>query len=51
MRTILNLIWLLFGGFWLAVGYFFAGILALSASAVLGDVIDADYKMDDDKKK
>ena len=28
MRTILNLIWLLFGGFWLAVGYFFAGILA-----------------------
>ena len=28
MRTIRNLIWLWFGGFWLAVGYFFAGILA-----------------------
>ncbi|HQY99355.1 MAG TPA: YccF domain-containing protein [Propionicimonas sp.] len=28
MRTILNLIWLILGGFWLAVGYFFAGVLA-----------------------
>lgn len=28
MRTILNLIWLVLGGFWLAVGYFFFGLLA-----------------------
>lgn len=27
MKTILNVIWLVFGGFWLALGYFFAGIL------------------------
>ncbi len=28
MRFILNVIWLLFGGFWLAIGYVVAGILA-----------------------
>ncbi|MCC6494819.1 MAG: YccF domain-containing protein [Propionibacteriaceae bacterium] len=28
MRAILNIIWLVLGGFWLAVGYFAAGILA-----------------------
>ena len=28
MRTLLNLIWLIFGGFWLALGYFAAGLLA-----------------------
>ena len=28
MRTVLNLIWVIFGGFWLALGYFIAGILA-----------------------
>lgn len=28
MRTVLNLIWVVFGGFWLALGYFIAGILA-----------------------
>lgn len=28
MRTILNLIWLVFGGIWLALGYFFFGVLA-----------------------
>ncbi len=28
MRTLLNLIWLVFGGLWLAIGYVFAGILA-----------------------
>lgn len=28
MRTLLNLIWLVFGGFWLALGYFFFGLLA-----------------------
>ena len=28
MRTLLNLIWLIFGGFWLALGYIAAGILA-----------------------
>ena len=28
MRTILNLIWLLFGGIWLALGYFLVGIVA-----------------------
>ncbi|PID63675.1 MAG: hypothetical protein CSB44_01010 [Gammaproteobacteria bacterium] len=28
MRLILNLIWLLFGGFWLALGYLFFGLLA-----------------------
>ena len=28
MRTLLNLIWLIFGGLWLALGYFFFGILA-----------------------
>lgn len=28
MRTILNLIWLIFGGLWLALGYVLAGILA-----------------------
>ena len=28
MRTLLNLIWLIFGGLWLAIGYFFAGIVA-----------------------
>ncbi|MBJ8344216.1 YccF domain-containing protein [Antrihabitans sp. YC2-6] len=27
MRLILNIIWLLFGGIWLALGYFLAGIL------------------------
>lgn len=28
MRTLLNIIWLVFGGFWLAVGYFLFGLLA-----------------------
>lgn len=28
MRTLLNLIWLIFGGFWLALGYFAFGALA-----------------------
>ena len=28
MRTLLNLIWFIFGGFWLALGYFFFGIIA-----------------------
>lgn len=28
MRTLLNLIWLLFGGLWLALGYIFFGIVA-----------------------
>ena len=28
MRTLLNVIWVVFGGFWLALGYFVAGILA-----------------------
>ena len=28
MRTLLNLIWLIFGGLWLAIGYWFAGVLA-----------------------
>ena len=28
MRTLLNLIWLILGGFWLAVGYFVAGVSA-----------------------
>lgn len=28
MRTLLNIIWLVLGGFWLAVGYFVAGVLA-----------------------
>ena len=28
MRTLLNLIWLLFGGLWLALGYLFFGVLA-----------------------
>ncbi len=28
MRTLLNLIWLLFGGIWLAIGYFVFGLLA-----------------------
>lgn len=27
MRTLLNLIWLILAGFWLAIGYFLAGIL------------------------
>ncbi|XAS63845.1 YccF domain-containing protein [Pseudarthrobacter sp. So.54] len=27
MKTLLNLIWLLFGGLWLAIGYFAAGII------------------------
>ena len=27
MRLILNIIWLIFGGLWLALGYFLAGIL------------------------
>ncbi|MDP5228170.1 MULTISPECIES: YccF domain-containing protein [Arthrobacter] len=27
MKTLLNLIWLVFGGFWLAIGYFAAGLL------------------------
>lgn len=27
MKTILNLIWLIFGGFWLAMSYFLAGIV------------------------
>src|SRR3954451_2520447 len=27
MRLILNVVWLLFGGLWLALGYFLAGIL------------------------
>lgn len=28
MRTLLNLIWFFFGGLWLAIGYFLAGIVA-----------------------
>ncbi len=28
MRTILNIIWLITGGIWLALGYFFFGLLA-----------------------
>ncbi len=28
MRAILNIIWLILGGFWLAIGYIAAGILA-----------------------
>lgn len=28
MRTLLNLIWLVFGGFWLALGYFVFGLVA-----------------------
>ncbi|MGA4668524.1 YccF domain-containing protein [Propionibacteriaceae bacterium Y1923] len=28
MRTLLNLVWFIFGGFWLALGYFFFGIIA-----------------------
>lgn len=28
MRTLLNIIWLVFGGLWLAIGYFFFGLLA-----------------------
>ena len=28
MKTLLNIIWLLFGGLWLALGYIFFGILA-----------------------
>lgn len=27
MRTLLNIIWLVFGGFWLALGYALAGVL------------------------
>jgi uncharacterized membrane protein YccF (DUF307 family) len=27
MRTLLNLIWLIFAGLWLALGYFFAGVV------------------------
>lgn len=27
MRLLLNIIWLVFGGFWLALGYLFAGII------------------------
>jgi uncharacterized membrane protein YccF (DUF307 family) len=27
MKTLLNIIWLVFGGFWLALGYFAAGII------------------------
>jgi len=27
MRTLLNLIWLIFGGLWLALGYFLFGLL------------------------
>ena len=27
MRTLLNIIWLIFGGFWLWLGYVFAGII------------------------
>lgn len=28
MRTLFNLIWFVFGGFWLALGYLLAGVLA-----------------------
>lgn len=28
MRTLLNVIWVVLGGFWLALGYFLAGVLA-----------------------
>lgn len=28
MRTLLNLIWLVFGGLWLAIGYFVLGLVA-----------------------
>ncbi|WP_347108551.1 YccF domain-containing protein [Paenarthrobacter sp. S56] len=27
MKTLLNIIWLVFGGFWLALGYFGAGVI------------------------
>jgi uncharacterized membrane protein YccF (DUF307 family) len=29
MRLLLNVIWLVFGGFWLAVGYAFAALIML----------------------
>lgn len=28
VRTLLNIIWFFFGGFWLALGYFLAGVVA-----------------------
>ena len=28
MRTLLNLIWVVFGGFWLWLGYLFFGVIA-----------------------
>ncbi|MHA6512348.1 YccF domain-containing protein [Tessaracoccus sp. Z1128] len=28
MRTLLNIIWVVLGGFWLALGYFLAGVIA-----------------------
>ncbi|GAA4629049.1 hypothetical protein GCM10023196_048100 [Actinoallomurus vinaceus] len=31
MRTILNVIWLMFAGFWLALGYFLDGIACMAA--------------------
>ncbi|MDQ4046754.1 MAG: hypothetical protein M3127_05220, partial [Actinomycetota bacterium] len=27
MKTLLNIIWLVFGGLWLAIGYFVAGLI------------------------
>ncbi|WP_040157770.1 YccF domain-containing protein [Nigerium massiliense] len=35
MRTLLNIVWLLTGGIWLALGYFLAGILACLAIVTL----------------
>ncbi len=29
MKTLLNLIWLIFSGLWLAIGYYIAGIICL----------------------
>ena len=35
MRTILNVIWLVFGGIWLAALYFIAGVIACVAVVII----------------
>ena len=35
MRTLLNIIWVVFGGFWLFLGYLFFGVLACALIVTL----------------
>ena len=46
MRTLLNVIWVVFGGFWLFLGYLFFGVVAcLFIAAILVSAIGSGLTM------